>query len=712
MRESLLKRLTSGARGRLPVIVQGEASECALACLAMIAGYYGKRCDLVGLRQRLPVSLRGTTLKGTMQLAAGLGLASRPVRTDLGGLAKLARPALLHWNFNHFVVLKAAGRRWVDIHDPAVGARRYRLNEVSAHFTGIALEVLPDKTFEADVQRQPLSMRRFVGGTTGLKRALIVVIALSGMAQLFALTSPFYIQVVVDEVLVKHDADLLLVLAVGFLLLTLFSVLSRAIRSLAELHLVNQLNLLFGIRLFAHLIRLPLEYFEKRHIGDVLSRFASLKPLQELVSGSAVATLIDGVLATGALALMCLYSPMLAAVAVLSMVVYTLLRLAVYRSYRNRTHDEIVAQADAETCLVESVQSVRSIRSYRKELQRDADWHNRLVEVVNGGARVRRLEIGHDGAQGLTTGIEHVAVVFLGARLVLAGDLTIGMLYAFLAYRSHFTGAMASLVDELIRIRMVGLHLDRLADIVTTAADSGVDPASAFGRPIGAGVRLHQVGYRYGATEPAVVEDVSVEIRLGTFTALCGPSGSGKTTLLKLIAGHLAPRTGDIRVDGLPLAAFGAASYRAATASVMQDDRVMSGSLRDNITFFDPQPDPERVERVARLAMIFDDIARMPMGLDSLVGSMGSALSAGQEQRLLIARALYQEPAILFLDEGTAHIDEVLERQIMQNLRRLRITCVYSSHRASIIEMADQRIALPEGRVAGAPVPRVPSAAS
>jgi ATP-binding cassette, subfamily B, bacterial CvaB/MchF/RaxB len=694
---TLLQRLAARARARLPVIIQSEASECALACLAMVAGFYGKRCDLVALRRRLPVSLRGTSLKSVMQLAGALGLACRAVRVDLNGMGSLKRPALLHWNFTHFVVLKAVSRRWIDIHDPAVGARRYRLSEVSDHFTGVAVEVGPGQAFERAAETRRLSLLQFIGNTVGLKRSLLLVIALSALAQVFALTTPFYIQLVVDDVLIRHDADLLLVLAAGFLLLTVFAVLSRAVRGLAQLHLVNQLSLLFGVKLFSHLIRLPLAYFEKRPIGDVLSRFGSLRPLQDFVTSSAVAALIDGVLALGALAMMLLYAPMLAVVATAAMLVYAALRLAVYRSYRNRTHDEIIAQADAETCLVEPVQALRSIRSYRSEPQRDSDWHNRLVDVVNGGARVRRLEIGHDGAQGIITGIEHVAVVYLGAQMVLAGGMTIGMLYAFLAYRGHFTGAMTSLVDQLIRFRMVGLHLDRLAEIATTELDASVATTTPFSRPVRSGVRLAHAGYRYGVTDPVVIENATVEIRLGTFTALCGPSGSGKTTLLKLLAAHLDPHHGSLEVDGQPLEVFGAASYRACTASVMQQDRLMSGTLRDNISFFDPEPDAARLERATRAALIYDEIASMPMGFDSLVGDMGNSLSAGQEQRVQIARALYRQPTILFLDEGTAHIDEARERLIMTNLRELGVTCVYTSHRASIIAMADQRITLPRG---------------
>ncbi len=684
---------------RLPVIVQSEASECALACLAMVACYYGKRCDLVGLRRQFPVSLKGATLKSAMQLAAALGFTARPVRVTLQGLDRLATPALLHWNFNHFVVLKRVRHGSIDVHDPAVGARRYRLDEVSDHFTGIALELVPGDRFRREDLRRRLSLRELIGTTAGLKRAIALVIALSAIAQLFALTGPFYIQLVVDEVLVKRDGDLLLVLAAGFALLTVFSVWSRAVRGIAELALTNQLSVLFGVKLFRHLIRLPLEYFEKRQVGDVLSRFGSLKPLQELISSSAAATVIDGVLVTGALGLMLLYSPMLTAISIASMAVYAALRLAAYTSYRARSHDEILAQAEAESCLVESVRSVRSIRSYGREAQRDADWYNRLSEVVASGMRVRRLEIGHDSAQRLTTGIEQLAVVYFGAHLVLTGSLTIGMLYAYLAYRGHLTSALSSLVDELIRLRMAGLHLDRLADIVTTDLDPTAAATTGFVRPLREGLVLRGVGYRYGATEPAIVEDVALDVPLGTFTALSGPSGSGKTTLLKVIAGQLTPQQGRMEADGLPLASFGNVSFRAATASVMPEDHIMSGSLRDNITFFDPEPDTERLERAARAAMIHEDILRMPMGYDSLAGEMGSALSAGQEQRVLIARALYQQPTMLFLDEGTAHIDAGLELVIMQNLRELEITCVYTSHRPAIVALADQRVVLPEGRV-------------
>lgn len=694
---SLLTALGSSAPGRLPVIVQSEASECVIACLAMISAFHGNRYDLPILRQRFPISLKGATLKNAMAIATELGFSCRPVRTDLGDLAKLKAPAVLHWNFSHFVVLKKADRRGIVIHDPAVGARRYPWSEVSDHFTGIALELMPKEPFAGGHEQHSLSLRSLLGAGSGLKRSLSLVVELSAIAQLFALVSPFYIQIVVDEVLIKHDADLLITLAVGFALLTLFSVASRCIRSLAELSLVNQLNLLLSVRLFSHLIRLPLEFFSKRPIGDVLSRFGSLRPLQELISGSAVATLIDGFMVIGAIILMMLYSPLLTAVSTLGLAVYGALRLAVYRSYRNRTHDEIVAQAEVESLLVESVQNISSVRSYSKEGQREADWYNKLTGAVDRSFRVRRLEIGHETAEGLCTGLEHLVVIYLGATLVLDGGLTIGMLYAFLAYRSHLNAAVTSLIEQLVHFRMAGLHLERLADIVATPTDSGTAPSSSFRRPLEAGLRAEGLCYQHGAGERAVFTDLELEIPLGSFLAIHGPSGSGKTTLLKLLSGHLKLQMGQLLIDDLPFDGFGMSSYRAATACVLQEDRLLSGSLRDNVTFFDPEPDGERLEQAVRAAMILEDVMAMPMGFDSLVGDMGSALSAGQEQRLLIARALYQQPTILFLDEGTAHLHEALEHRIFENLRELGITCVYISHRQSVVAMADQRIELPDG---------------
>jgi ATP-binding cassette subfamily B protein RaxB len=332
-------------RRRLPVIHQTEATECGLACLAMVAAYHGHHVDLGHLRRRHPVSLQGATLKSLMQVAAHLDLACRPLRFELHQIHELRLPAILHWDLNHYMVLKAvtAGGGLV-VHDPALGERRYTSAEASKHLTGVALEAVPTAALARKDERVRLPLATFWGQVRGGGHALAQVFALSLVLEILVIASPFYMQLALDEVVAKGDLDLLLVLALGFGLLKAIAVASTALRSFV-LILQNTLSLQMGANLFRHLVRLPLAFFEKRHVGDVMSRFASTEPIRRLLAEGLVAAVIDGIMALATFAMIVLYSGTLAAVVLAALLVYALLRLALYGEFRRRSEAQIQAKA-------------------------------------------------------------------------------------------------------------------------------------------------------------------------------------------------------------------------------------------------------------------------------------------------------------------------------------------------------------------------------
>ncbi|WP_445503122.1 cysteine peptidase family C39 domain-containing protein [Microvirga sp. G4-2] len=306
MKPSLLN-FTGGRR--LPVIVQAEAAECGLACLAMVASYHGHKTDLNALRRRFPVSLKGVTLRSLIQVAGYLHLACRAVRFELGHLPELRLPAIVHWDLNHFVVLKAVTRKGIIIHDPASGERRYPLEEASKHLSGIAVELTPTETFTGKDERTQLPLRAFWGHIRGMPHVLVQILALSIVLEVLVIASPFYMQVTIDEVIARGDVDLLLILALGFGLLTAITVVSTALRSHIVLILQNTLHFQIGARLFHHLVRLPLSFFEKRHIGDILSRFSSIEPIRNLLAEGVITALIDSLMAVATLVMIFIYSP-------------------------------------------------------------------------------------------------------------------------------------------------------------------------------------------------------------------------------------------------------------------------------------------------------------------------------------------------------------------------------------------------------------------
>jgi ATP-binding cassette subfamily B protein RaxB len=682
----------------MPVILQSEASECGLACLAMVASYHGFRTDLRVLRQRFGVSLAGSSLRILMQNAANLNLSCRALRVELDELKKLKRPAILHWDFNHFVTLTDAGRNHVVIHNPALGARRYRLSEISRHFTGIALEVSPTAQFEKADVTQRMHLSDFYSGIKGFVPALTQLLVLSLLIQCFALASPFYLQLVVDEVLIKQDRDLLTLLGIGFAGLSVITVMTKTLRGYANLFIANQLNYTMGAALFNHLIHLPAEYFQKRHMGDVVSRFGSLKPIQEFISGGALTVILDGLMAITTLVMILIYSPLLSLIVLVAIAAFAVLRAVLFQSFRQRSQESIVAAASQDSHLMETVRGLQSIKVFSRESERESIWQSRFADTINAEIRIGRLTIGYEVVNGLISGAENVLVVFVGAQQVLSGVITIGMLYAFISYRIHFNNSITSVINQLIQLLMLGLHLERLADIGLTDKEKGLEEPGGFTIPLDGHIQLDKAAFRYSESEPFLFEKLSLHVDPGEFLAIYGPSGVGKTTVIKILLGLLTPVEGLLRVDSVPLEAYGIRSYRANTGAIMQEDVLMAGSIKDNICFHDLLGDFDRIRQVAELAEIHDDIVSMPMGYDSLIGEMGTALSNGQQQRVLLARALYQRPKILFLDEGTAHLDNHTAARVMENLRNLGISCVYITHDRKLLRFAHRILVMSTGQ--------------
>ncbi|MEJ6682571.1 MAG: peptidase domain-containing ABC transporter [SAR86 cluster bacterium] len=682
----LLRTLHLGGRRQLPIVLQAEYSECSLACLAMVAAYHGQQESLLSLRERFQTSQQGVNLQHLMKMAGRFCLTTRALRCEIDEIYKLELPVIIHWDFNHFVVVARASRTSITIHDPALGQRKYSLSAAAHHFTGIALELSPDAQFKASDSRAKLSLRQFLGNLPGMVPILAQILFLSVILQFVALASPFYMQLVVDDVLVKQDVDLLILLATGFLAITLISLITQAIRGWTSIYLTNQLSLKFGSRLFHRLLSLKGDYFMKRHLGDIVSRFTSLRPVQEFLTSSAITVLLDSVMALSTLTMILIYSPLLAGVVVLALLLYLASQMAFYLPTRDRSHEQITANAKLDSNFMESIRSINAIKRFGAEQQRESEWQNRFNEVINANIRLSWLSLARDVLNNGISGISQILVIFLGAKQVLSGHMSIGMLYAFMAYRSHLVSAATSLVNELIRFLMLSLHLERLSDIQLAATDT---PRSMQAAPAISGrIRLDGVGFRHTDDQPWILQHIELDIQPADRLCILGPSGCGKSTLLNVMQNLLPATHGEIYIDELPLSGAGGHALSTHSASVMQGEALLSGSIQSNIAFNDPEFDYERVESAARLAMIHDDIMAMAMGYESLIGDMGTILSAGQQSRVLIARALYHRPKILFLDECTAHLDEATEAQVMQSIIDLKITCIFVTHNTRLARQA------------------------
>ena len=690
-------RLGLGGR-RLPVILQTEAAECGLACVAMVAAHHGLDSDLPTLRQRFSISLKGSTMADLVRLAGQLQLNARALRAEMAHLPGLALPCILHWDLNHFVVLKDVRRGVAVIHDPARGVRRLPLAEVSRHFTGVALELMPQTEFKPRTERQAVGLGQLLGRVSGLRRSLLQIFALALALEFFLLLSPFFMQWVVDSVLFSLDRDLLVTLGIGFALLVLIQVATGAIRSWAVLHLSTTLNLQWLANVFAHLMRLPVAWFEKRHTGDVMSRFGAVQKIQQTLTTSFIEAVLDGLLVVVTLAMMLVYSGVLTAIAVGGVAVYALLRWAFFRPLREATEEAIVFEAKRSSHFLESLRGVQSIKLFNRQEDRQARFMNLVVDAMNANIATRKLDLMASVGHKLVFGLERIAIVWVGALLVMDHRFSVGMLFAFVAYKEQFATRISALIDKLVDVKMLSLQGERLADIVLTAPEPQVE-ALVSDRELPAGLELRGVHFAYSESESPVLRGLTLRIEPGESVAIVGPSGCGKTTLLKLMLGVHAPQSGEIRVGGVALDRLGLRAWRDMIGTVMQDDQLFAGSISDNISFFDPLADPDWVAECARIAAVLDEIEAMPMGFHTLIGDMGGSISGGQRQRILLARALYKRPKILFLDEATSALDVEREREVNQAIRQLQLTRIIVAHRPETIASASRVVVLHDGRV-------------
>lgn len=685
-----------GRANRLPVILQTEAAECGLACLTMVAGYFGHRLTMREARASYSVGLRGLTLANLIDIADDLNLVARPLRLEIEHLSALSTPCVLHWGLNHFVVLKKANHRTrgITIHDPARGVVKIPADEVSKKFTGIALELSPNSRFKPKDQSPHIRLRDLVGETSGLLPSVVQILVLALALESLVLLAPFFMQIVVDQVVLTADRALLAVVATGFGLLLIIQTSVGLLRSWMVLYFTTTLKLQWLANVFVHLTSLPMTFFEKRHLGDIVNKFRSVETIQRTITNGFVEVVIDGILSLTMLVAMFAYSAMLGAVVIVSLLIHAALRIAILPRFRQTVEEQMVVTAKEQSLLLETIRTIQSIKLFGYEGGRRIQWQHAFTESTHLGVEAQQINLLLNAARALVSGAENIAVVSIGALLVVDGALTIGMLFAFLSYKTTFAQRTNYMLETLFEVGALRVQVDRLADIVLHEPEKIDGEAKHIAlTPNGAvSIDVKDLRFRYSDTDPVIFDGLSFRVERGESVALVGPSGGGKTTAVKLMLGLLEPESGVILIDGIPLQSLGKKRYRQWAAAVMQEDQLLSGSIEDNICFFDTSPDREHMIYCAGLAGIKSEIEALAMGYQTLVGDLGTSLSGGQKQRIFLARALYKKPRVLFLDEATSHLDVPMERAVNAAVRELQITKVVVAHRPETIRSVERVI--------------------
>ncbi|EFK6854478.1 peptidase domain-containing ABC transporter [Escherichia coli] len=697
----MLSSLNFGVYHKLPVILQGEQAECGLASLAMICNYWGLSVDLISLRQQFPSSLKGMTLSKLIAIAQELNLISRPLRLELDELNKLKLPCILHWEFNHFLVLKKVKKNKIIVHDPAHGERKIALHDVTNSFTGVAIEFYKGQNFQPKKIEKTISLTNLIKNIHGFGSFLIKIAAVSFLIELIILTFPFYLQWVIDNVLLSKNINLLKIIATCFLLLALLQFALTAIRNLFLMYMNVNINIQLSGNVFSHLINLPISFFESRHVGDIVSRFHALNEIQKTVTTSFMTVIIDGLMAFLVLVMMTIYSIKLSMISVIALSFYILIKFLVYPSLRESTENYIFTNAKQESHFLETLRGIKTIKLFEHQSGRRLVWFSKLIDQTNAGIRVERIGIVLNVMNGLIFATENVLVIYWGAMSILEGGFTIGALMAFLSYKITFTTRVSNLVDCYFRIKVLKVQIMRLSDIVLSTPENCSGERSFYSEENESPLylSLKNIDYRYSSEEKYVLRNLNLDILPNISTAIIGKSGCGKTTLMNILLGIISPESGQIMINGRVVNRDRIISLRKNIGVVTQNDTLFAGTIIDNICLFDSERDIEYAKYCAALVSLSEDIEKMPMDYNTLVGDMGTALSGGQVQRLLLARAIYRKPRILLLDEATSHLDIKTEEMVNSAIQGLHMTRVIIAHRLETIYSCDRVIGIENGSI-------------
>ncbi|EHA6889380.1 peptidase domain-containing ABC transporter [Salmonella enterica] len=689
-----ISRLEISLFRRVPVIHQTESSECGIACLAMVFGHYGKSIDLFSLRQQFNISSRGATLYSIRTIAVQMGMTARALSLDLNELNVLRRPCILHWNFNHFVVLVSVKRNGFVLHDPARGRIIVSKAEASKCFTGIALELWPGSTFRRERVKKRLNLVTLINSIHGIKGALLKIFALSIVVEAIGLILPAGTQLVMDHALPAGDRGLLSMICISLMFFILLRATVSTSRAWISLIMGTLVNIQWQSGLFSHLLRLPLSYFERRKLGDIQSRFGSLNTLRTTFTTSMVGAIMDGIMVCGLLIMMLLYGKSLTWVVFGFTLVYIAIRLFTYTYYRQLSEEQLIMEARVSSYFMENLYGIAAVKMQGMTDRRHTHWFNLQTDAINTGIRVTKMDLFFGGLNIFISACEQTIILWLGISLVMDNEMTIGMFVAFGAYRMQFSDRISTLVGFLLQLRMMSLHNERISDIALNEQESVKPDIPVSEKITPVSLEVKSLTFRYDQQSMPVFSELNLTVSPGESVAIIGPSGSGKTTLMKVLCGLFKADSGQVLIDGNDIQQMGVNNYRKITGCVMQDDRLFSGTIRENICGFSENIDDEWMAECAKASFIHDTIMSMPMGYDTLTGELGEGLSGGQKQRLFIARALYRKPRILFMDEATSALDSKSENYVNSAIKSLNITRIIIAHRESTIKSVDRVFSL------------------
>jgi ATP-binding cassette subfamily B protein len=681
---------------RVPYVQQLEITDCGAACLAMSMALHGRRVSPEEVRTATGTGRDGVDASSIIRAARAYDMRGRGVRVDVDGIRYLPKGAILHWEFNHFVVFERLSRNTVVVVDPALGRRRIPMEKFRQSFTGVALIIEPDEGFVRD-RRRAESAWRYVRPMMRESGLLGRVGIVSLSIQVLALAVPILTGVLVDRIVPAGDRDLLFVLSAGLLAMALFHLFASFVRAHLLLNVRTQLDLKISLNFIHHLVSLPYSFFLQRSSGDLMMRLNSNSTVREILTTGAMSTMLDGTLVSLYLVLIWVQSIRMGAVVVAVGLLQVVVMLISHRRNQRLMAETLTAQARSQGYLVQILAGVETLKSVGAEERAVSEWTNYFVDEVNTTLQRGKLNAMVDSVMGSLRVASPLVILGVGALSVLNGSLSLGQMLALNALAAGFLTPLANLVTTGLQMQLLGSYMARINDVLNTEPEQ---PSKEGLRApeLEGGITLENVSFRYGPGSPDVVKEVTLAIEPGQRIAIVGRSGSGKSTLAHLILGLYPPTAGRVLYDGEDLAELDLGWVRKQLGIVPQDAFLFGSSVRKNIALADPDMPMERIERAAQLAAIHDEIASWPMAYETVLADGGATLSGGQRQRLALARALVHDPKILLLDEATSHLDVETENVVHRNLDRLGCTRIVIAHRLSTVERADLILVMEDGR--------------
>ncbi|MGH1342798.1 MAG: peptidase domain-containing ABC transporter [Nannocystales bacterium] len=687
-----------GRRRKLEHVQQMTAADCGAACLSIVLRYYGHETGLDELRDALGADQNGVSALGIIRASRSYGLRGRGVQVeDVEDLDVVPSGAILHWEFNHFVVFDRVDKRGIVIVDPAHGRRRVSAAEFNEAFTGVAILLEPSEAFEPESRRRPL-IRRYMAQVLTYPELWSRSLVMSVLVQLLALGLPLMTTLLVDRIIPRRDVDLLLVLGAGLSMMVVFNFISALVRANLLLQLRTLLDAKMTVGFLDHLIDLPYAFFQRRSAGDLIMRLGSNATVREILTSGAMSALLDGSLVSLYLVLIFWASPLMGAVVLLLGAAQLSLYWATRRVQRDLMTQSLAVQAKTSSYEVEMLTGIESLKSMGAEYRAVDRWSNLFVDALNVSLRRGKLDALVSSLLGAFSMAAPLVILAVGTNLVLNGTLSLGAMLGLSALGAGFLGPLSAMVGVSLQFQVLGSYLERIEDVMQTEPEQDASAVQRAPRLSGQ-IQAVAATFRYSEATPPAVQDLTVTIEPGQFVAIVGPSGAGKSTVAKLLVGLYQPQQGRVMYDGLDLSTLDLRSVREQLGVVTQQGELFGMSVRDNIAMSNPEMTMDEVAQAAMRAAIHQEINALPMGYETILADGAASLSGGQRQRLALARALAGNPAILLLDEATSNLDSVTEAAIQGSLASLQCTRIVIAHRLSTVVDADLIIVMDKGRV-------------